>query len=179
MAGTRVDRYALSAVLEPRGRVITVPLKLLGYWHSSHTDALPHPQSLVDPSWERLRRGQIVAYLKNGMRHRQYLGLSYCRFQCGQRGLGSADLTDGTWVWPEGLSHYVDVHSVRLPDEFVQHAAARDFEALQGRVTFDLDHDISFWTDWCRRNTVFSFEPNCVACAARRRLTGDGADGVP
>ncbi len=110
------------------------------------------------------------------MREREYLGLSYCRFDCGQRGLGSADLTDGTWVWPEGLWHYVDVHSVRLPDEFIQHAAASDFEVLQSRVTVGLDHDSSFWMEWCRRNAVFCFEPKCGACAARRRLTGDGAN---
>jgi len=66
--------------------------------------------------------------------------------------MGSCDLTDGTWVSPEGLWHYVDVHSVRLPDEFVEHAAASDFKVLHS--TFDLDHDISFWLDWCRRNTV-------------------------
>jgi hypothetical protein len=92
--------------------------------------------------------------------------------------LGSADLTDGLWIWPEGLCHYIDVHSVRLPDEFVQHAAASDFKVLQSVETRRLDYDRSFWLDWCRRNTVFGFEPNCRACAYRRRLWGDGADGA-
>ena len=160
-----------------------MPLKILGYWHdlgpdSREPDGLPHPQSLVDPSWERLRRRQIVEYLQSGMRARQCLGLSYCRFQCGLRGLGSADLTDGMWVWPEGLWHYIDVHSVRLPDEFVQHAAASDFKVIQSHGT-RFDFDSSFWLDWCRRNTVFGFEPNCLACAYRRRIWGVGADGAP
>ena len=28
-------------------------------------------------------------------------------------------MSDGVWQWPEGLVHYVECHSLRLPDEFV------------------------------------------------------------
>lgn len=31
-------------------------------------------------------------------------------------------MSDGTWLWPEGLSHYVREHGVVLPEEFVVHA---------------------------------------------------------
>jgi hypothetical protein len=36
--------------------------------------------------------------------------------------LGSTCLSDGHFIWPQGLAHYVDKHSVRPPDEFVHHA---------------------------------------------------------
>lgn len=35
--------------------------------------------------------------------------------------LGRSDMTDGVYVWPEGLAHYVEHHNVRLPHQFVQH----------------------------------------------------------
>lgn len=53
-----------------------------------------------------------------------YRAGTFCRFACGvaSRELGRRDLTDGAWVWPEGLAHYVEAHGVRLPDRFVRHA---------------------------------------------------------
>lgn len=36
-----------------------------------------------------------------------------------------AVLTDGAWIWPADLAYYVERYHVRLPEEFVQHAAAR------------------------------------------------------
>ena len=54
----------------------------------------------------------------------------YCRFECGipDSKMGSLNFTDGVWAWPEGLSHYVDVHCVRLPSEFLNHLELRRFE---------------------------------------------------
>jgi hypothetical protein len=28
--------------------------------------------------------------------------------------MGSFDLTDGLWLWPEGLAHYVEAHGLPL-----------------------------------------------------------------
>jgi hypothetical protein len=39
---------------------------------------------------------------------------------CGQR-LGNLELTDGVFIWPEGLDHYLLDHGVRLPQWFVDH----------------------------------------------------------
>ena len=37
---------------------------------------------------------------------------------------GALELTDGHFIWPEGLSHHVRHHAVRLPDRFLEHIAA-------------------------------------------------------
>jgi hypothetical protein len=110
------------------------PAGLLGYWcESSPAQYLgfPDPAALVAPDWERKRRADIVSYLRAGTPQAQYMGYSTCRFaDCTHRDrscLGSADLTDGQWIWPEGLWHYVHDHAVRLPDEFVASAAKRKF----------------------------------------------------
>jgi hypothetical protein len=54
------------------------------------------------------------------------MGFSWCRFRCEQgKYLGACDLTVGTYIWPEGLGHYVAHHRVRLPDEVVAHVLAQ------------------------------------------------------
>jgi len=52
---------------------------------------------------------------------------------------GSRDLTDGDYLWPEGLSHYVLAHGVRLPTEFAAHIERR-LESLE-----ELKRDVSWW----------------------------------
>jgi hypothetical protein len=62
--------------------------------------------------------------------------------------IGSQDLTDGHWIWPEGLWHYVQDHAVRLPDEFVATAVAGNFAIpadLSDRV---VTMDPAFWLRW-------------------------------
>lgn len=47
---------------------------------------------------------------------------------CGSEiGNSSAWKSDGAWVWPEGLEHYVSSHAVRVPDSFYRHMAENDF----------------------------------------------------
>lgn len=65
---------------------------------------------------------------------------------------GSRCLTDNVWVWPEGLSHYVEEHSVRLPREFIDSMLERRFEvpALEAVLHVQVDdrYDFSFWLAW-------------------------------
>ena len=85
------------------------------------------PTRLVDPSWAAGEREALANYLRAGRTYAAYFGFSFCRFQCGIPNNGSRDLTDGTWLWPEGLSHYVLVHKIALPDEFLAHARMNGF----------------------------------------------------
>jgi hypothetical protein len=80
----------------------------------------------------------------------QYLGYSICRL-CGER-TGTGESMDGEWVWPEGLAHYVEAHSVRLPEEMVTWMQEREWrvphevgELIAGAV------DESFWLSWAKR----------------------------
>lgn len=104
------------------------PLILIGYWRGPNTTELPDPRDFVDPSWGRYDRRQVQQYLEDGMVARVYRGMSSCRF-CGEL-VGHREQTDGTYLWPEGLAHYVADHDVRLPAEFVRHAlgTAHDLE---------------------------------------------------
>jgi hypothetical protein len=101
-------------------------LNLIGYWVTSWpgSDAgpgWPDPRDVIGP-WDPTDRQGIISYLQAGVAFRYYRGSSSCRI-C-QVMLGSGELTDGTWAWPEKLEHYVDAHDVQLPLEFVEFARA-------------------------------------------------------
>ena len=121
-------------------------LQGIGYFITSLADEeLPAPQELVGPD-DRLLR--VADYLDRGLIHESYRGISWCRFQCGEECMGSRDLTDGVWVWPEGLSHYLRRHSVRLPEEFVAHAM---LEKSSAYTSADPPVDLQLWSTWSRR----------------------------
>jgi hypothetical protein len=92
-------------------------LQPVGFWHSERKPWLPHPAEAVAPDWSDSQRAAVIDYLLRPEDVAQYMGLSPCRI-C-DRLVGSREFTDGTWVWPEGLVHYLDVHQVRPPDDFV------------------------------------------------------------
>jgi hypothetical protein len=134
-------------------------LKAVGYWITGVGDEkLPAPQELVGviPADQRAR---LADYLAAGMTQASYLGLSWCRFGCGIdfELMGSRDLTDGAWVWPEGLAHYVREHLVVLPDEFVTQALSRgtpvvavqsEERAMQQAENPEESEDYTFWHQW-------------------------------
>lgn len=131
-------------------------LKLIGYWKENGSRyRWPNPQDLIDPAWEARDRSAIIEYLRSGVRIHEYLGFSHCRFPgcVDPEEMGNAELTDGEWFWPEGLAHYVDQHSVRLPEEFVASLRSRGFlvpENLRPDEVGNepLSHD--FWNSWSK-----------------------------
>ena len=112
-------------------------MRWIGYWRNESLKDFPHPKDLVNPGWlDEEELVLLVEYLKSGKTFIQWKGLSYCRFQCGisVSKMGSKCKTDGDWVWPEGLFHYVQEHDVMLPEEFVSHCRERSWQ-LKERLT--------------------------------------------
>jgi len=97
-------------------------LRRVGYWADPGTD-WPQVQDMIDAEWTGIERDAVVSYLRRGFVARAWLGYAKCRL-CGTQ-LGDLDLTDGVFIWPEGLDHYVTAHGVRLPDWFVCHVVTR------------------------------------------------------
>jgi len=95
----------------------------IGYWFSNDEPELPMPQNFIDTSISLSERLQLVNYLKKGKRLHEWMGYSHCRFGCKipVHEIGNACLTDGTYLWPEGLSHYIAEHEVWLPQSFIIH----------------------------------------------------------
>jgi hypothetical protein len=107
-------------------------LVLIGYWRSDEQSDWPDPAALVDTEWDETERDLVALYLSSAFVPWAGMGYSKCRI-CGQPN-GAAEFSDGVYVWPEGLAHYVADHSVRLPAVVVQHVkerlAAFDFDAV-------------------------------------------------
>ena len=114
------------------------PLRAIGYWSDTRIGS-PIKNGFVSPKrWvgkyetEEIQN-LVSSYLDSGSKLVGWLGYSHCRFNCGKpdHEMGSCDLTDGVWVWPEGLSHYVKIHSVVLPIEFIDYMRQSEWIALQ------------------------------------------------
>ena len=93
-------------------------LERVGYW-SNGADGWPVPEECVDIALSFDDRDIVADYVRRGFVARACMGIARCRL-CGIP-LGSLDLTDGEYIWPEGLDHYVQDHSVRLPPWFIEH----------------------------------------------------------
>lgn len=78
---------------------------------------LPWPGEF--PTQDAVTTDTVLRHLESGAVCGQYFGWSACRI-CGKQN-GSTDLTDGVWVWPEGLVHYVKGHGIGLPQDFIEH----------------------------------------------------------
>ena len=102
------------------------PLRLIGYWAGGYgAGDWPDIRDFVDEEIDDDERNDVGLYLKNGLVARAFMGYSPCRL-CEKETNGNLELTDGVYVWPEGLAHYVLDHNVRLPREFVAHVEARE-----------------------------------------------------
>ncbi|NQU20851.1 MAG: hypothetical protein HQ567_06175 [Candidatus Nealsonbacteria bacterium] len=159
---------------------MTRSLELIGYWREvgSNTSWL-HPRDLIDESWERDNKAKIVRYLKSGIRINEDLGFSHCRFSDGppDEMMGDAELTDGVWLWPEGLAVYVERYHVKLPAEFVAHMRANDYRMRpesDPHTLANLPVSSSFWESWCNQNRCQSsgFAMGSIWSFLKRALKG-------
>lgn len=115
-------------------------LRLIGYWRSEKHPEYPDPHDLVDETWNADERHQLWFYLATGTMLRPQMGKSNCRI-CGAQN-GAVEYTDGTYIWPEGLGHYIYDHAVRLPADVILHATTRlaELEARAVSVDWWLTH---------------------------------------
>lgn len=95
----------------------------IGYWQSRDIPTLPSPQDFINDQINPEERKLLINYLDKGEQAIAYLGYSYCRFNCGtpDHEMGNRCFTDGKYIWPEKLSHYIREHNVWLPAAFILH----------------------------------------------------------
>ena len=142
------------------------PVRAIGYWCPSRLPpsrpsfrrpsdiAFPDPRRLVCSGRYPVDRGEIVGRLREGREYARWRGVSYCRFGCGigDFSMGSLCLTDGEWVWPEGLTHYIEAHSVLLPEDFTRaQEASGNSPARDDRTpSYDTqgEPDYAYWIAW-------------------------------
>ncbi len=121
-------------------------LRLIGYWNEGgipENDRWPDPKDFVS-ELSSLDKQKILNYFESAvMMPYASGGVSECRF-CGEV-VGSGEFTDGIFLWPEGLPHYVLEHSVKLPEEFLERAL--DGINIDPNLNFEFD-DLEVDTKW-------------------------------
>ncbi|MEO0468233.1 MAG: hypothetical protein AAF206_01335 [Bacteroidota bacterium] len=120
-------------------------IRTIGYWSGEGPSNDHHPDAedfIVDAPYPH--QADVVAYLKKGTRMPHIsLGFSICRI-CGISN-GTQDLSDGKYMWPEGLAHYVEAHQLRLPAEFEKHVLS-DWQPVDTENMWPGSYRIK--TDW-------------------------------
>jgi len=119
----------------------------IGFWADYTHPSWPDPRELVNRNTDECERREVADYLDRGLVIQVYRGWSYCRI-CGYDRNGHADLSDGTYLWPEGLAHYVREHHVQLPGQFTTHIATRLAELRSART--DEEWWVSFFAGKAR-----------------------------
>ena len=125
-------------------------MNLIGYWQSSSRDeqTLIHPRILVkERPYDDNEKAAIVRYMQLGVPCNHYRGFSGCRI-CGKI-LGTHERTDGKWVWPDKMDHYVDEHNIALPEEFLHTMSENNYEVPNVHLSSNIvGYDTEFWCKW-------------------------------
>jgi hypothetical protein len=116
------------------------------------TPADPSMREFMAPQpWEM--QDKVLAYLRSGCILAHVMGADLPDWFDpsrranpiidGQLEGGVTPMTDGTWFWPAGLIYFIEKYNVRVPQEFIEHAAASgwrvDREAVS-RGSYEYDY---------------------------------------
>lgn len=129
-------------------------LQRIGYWNSANEEEYIWPQEITSKEIPPYKNN-LVGYIKQGVPCIEWRGWSTCRI-CKEH-LGTYCLTDGIWIWPEKLDHYIEKHNIILPDEFIQFAKNNNWKILKA-VSKEFGHGLlapyadDFWKEWCKSN---------------------------
>lgn len=118
---------------------------------AADVEGLLWPGDLLDLTWSAEERALVLAYTKQTLPGSKmgWMGYSWCRL-CEETApppdpkrtrlapwetLGTSDFGDGVFVWPEGYSHYIEVHGLKPPQEFIDHILRQGGKFPDSKVT--------------------------------------------
>lgn len=120
-----------------------------GYWQLdlSRDAGFPTISSFIDDNvtLSEDEMNKLYAYLCGGKTMILNYDIAKCMFpDCEHKMLDvngawltMAPTTDGIWIWPRDLYHYVRYHSVRIPDNMYHHIRLRNFELPHALKLYD------------------------------------------
>jgi len=87
---------------------------------------------------------KIVAYLKSGGKHSTVATMKECEY-CDEFAGPVNYFTDGVWMWPQWIIHYLVKHGLKLPEEFVNSIRHNDYkfdeELVKKIISFEIEID--------------------------------------
>ena len=113
--------------------------KWFGFWRAAGDEDrnLPLLSEWVDTTWNPPDKTELARYVAKAP---IILASGTTKAPCPMCStmLSTSDYqSDGDWLWPVDLSHYVSEHGVRIPDELVLHIRGRGHEPPK-RVDMDI-----------------------------------------
>ena len=134
-------------------------LKTIGLWRSRSPETRQYPKAynVISGAWYHEERHLICNYLRKGFTFSKSAGKSECLLRCRDIG-GNRMLTDGKWLWPESLAHYVEYHWVFLPEDFVIDMKGNNLSIPE--IAFSVrpseySSDDSYWIEWGKEHSSF------------------------
>jgi hypothetical protein len=106
------------------------------------------PHCLIDETfWETHNKEGVVNYLKKGTMLSAYMGFSNCRL-CDNM-LGTKDLSDGFFVWPEQFDHYITEHNLVIPEYFYEYIKEHNYEPEKIEESIGGNKiELEMWNEW-------------------------------
>jgi len=103
------------------------PYNWYGIWDFGHErfKNFPKVEMAIDVEWAPTDINDLATYLQD-CPIASTTGLSVPCLLC-DKSLAMCYQSDGEWLWPCGLQHYLTAHSVVLPSRFVNHIRNRDY----------------------------------------------------
>jgi hypothetical protein len=124
----------------------------IGYWKSIYENDFPDPAKFEDINWKLNEKFKIIKHIENGKSVASWMGVSWCRFRCGENNMGNRCLTDGKYLFPEKLTHYIKEHNIRLPIEFTNHVLNYEkTEILTDLREYEIDYS------WWKKEVGFNY----------------------
>ncbi|MGK0364461.1 MAG: hypothetical protein ACI85O_001518 [Saprospiraceae bacterium] len=122
--------------------------KAIGYWHSRKRPQLPDPTWFFPTSYEKEEKAQMISYLDSAEVVDGSRNIVSCSL-CDDFHQGEIYLTDGEYIFPKLLKHYVEAHNVKLPTLFLDKITSKQNEPLKNEAnTKELGPYISRRTDY-------------------------------
>jgi hypothetical protein len=100
------------------------PHKWFGIFSSSEEsiEGIPIIDIFINETWHPEDKLLIINYLKTSPNVVASSTMSTLCMLCRERlGDPGSFFSDGYWLWPERLVHYIKKHNLRIPDEMVKH----------------------------------------------------------
>jgi hypothetical protein len=72
-------------------------------------------------------KNDIIDYLEKGYKVSTVSTIRVCEV-CGEEAGPFSYFSDGYWIWPIWLIHYIREHDLNLPDSFLEHIESSNFE---------------------------------------------------
>ncbi|MEK6833229.1 MAG: hypothetical protein AABY32_04225 [Nanoarchaeota archaeon] len=134
-------------------------LNRVGYWNGYYEKNNKYiwPQEIISKN-KIENKDKIVQYLSKGSDAICWRGFAGCRI-CDTL-LGTRCLSDGTWIWPQRLEHYIIEHNIVLPEEFINYMEESNWEPKSINIeNIHINSDDTFWIKWCEEHRNLELAP--------------------